>query len=393
MNMVYLVRSIVFLLQCLSTLSCDFFQNLIPGKVYDIFSPNYSRRYVPNFTCRWVAVAPEDHNIDLSCIDVDLPQSPKCVADRLELSETGRLDLKDSQRICGRGAFNHQTPNNILVLSLVSPSKTKGGKLYCSARAVENKCSCGRKDRTRIVGGVATKVNEFPWMAGLVDVSGSDKVYCGATLISEKYFLTAGHCLEGRRMKDLVVLVGDDNTTTGYDTPYANIYRIARVLMHPLYKGNGAEHDIAIVNTFDDVEFNDGVSPICLPFRYHNELVTFKGESVTAIGWGTLEFSGPKSDKLMKVNLDVINDRECLERGMKITVGHMCTYTRGKDTCQFDSGGPLMYHDKRADRYHLVGIISYGVACASKYPSVNVRVTSYLDWITENTVEVHYCVK
>lgn len=177
-----------------------------------------------------------------------------------------------------------------------------------------------------------------------------------------------------------------DNTT-----PYAALYKIAQVILHPLYKENGIEHDIAILKTFQPVEYNDGVSPACLPFHYTSE--TFEGATVTAIGWGTVEFSGPQTDKLMKVNLNVIDDETCVRRGMNITVGHMCTFTKGKDTCQFDSGGPLLYLDQRLNRYHLVGIVSYGAACASNYPSVNVRVTSYLDWVVENTQEASYCVK
>merc|ERR1712130_553381 len=52
-------------------------------------------------------------------------------------------------------------------------------------------CTCGiAKRSTRIVGGVETEVNEWPWQAGMV-WSGSSSVFCGATVISDEWILTA----------------------------------------------------------------------------------------------------------------------------------------------------------------------------------------------------------
>lgn len=54
-------------------------------------------------------------------------------------------------------------------------------------------------------------------------------------------------------------------------------------------------------------------------------------------------------------------------------------------------GGPLFYIENNII-FH-VGIVSYGVACASNQPSVNTRVTAYLDWIQQNTRSTTYCVR
>lgn len=54
-------------------------------------------------------------------------------------------------------------------------------------------------------------------------------------------------------------------------------------------------------------------------------------------------------------------------------------------------GGPLLYVDNNV--IFLVGIVSYGIGCASNHPSVNTRVTAYLDWIEVNTRSPNYCVK
>lgn len=57
----------------------------------------------------------------------------------------------------------------------------------------------------------------------------------------------------------------------------------------------------------------------------------------------------------------------------------------------FRLGGPLLFLDNNII-FH-VGIVSFGFACASNKPSVNTRVTSYLDWIQQNTLSTIYCIR
>lgn len=57
---------------------------------------------------------------------------------------------------------------------------------------------------------------------------------------------------------------------------------------------------------------------------------------------------------------------------------------------QSDSGGPLIYIDSM-NRVYNIGIVSYGIACASNHPGVNTRVTEFLDWIIKNTPHEFYC--
>lgn len=55
----------------------------------------------------------------------------------------------------------------------------------------------------------------------------------------------------------------------------------------------------------------------------------------------------------------------------------------GKDSCQRDSGGPLVA--KFDNVIKLVGIVSWGNGCAqAAYPGVYTRVASYLDWINQH---------
>jgi len=54
----------------------------------------------------------------------------------------------------------------------------------------------GSPNRThRIVGGRETLVNQYPWTVGIMNRVGK-LPYCGASLISAEYVLTAMHCVE-----------------------------------------------------------------------------------------------------------------------------------------------------------------------------------------------------
>lgn len=197
-------------------------------------------------------------------------------------------------------------------------------------------------------------------------------------LVSSTHALSAAHCK--RTISRIGLLIGEHDVNIGSDTPYTVLLKIAAFTQHPNFDTITNANDIALVKASTTINFTRGVQPACLPFKFRN--INLISKSVQALGWGSKEFAGPQSSKLQGVTLDIVSSRTCSAK-------QICTFTRFKDTCQSDSGGPLLYIEN-GTTYH-VGIISYGIACATDV-AVNTKVASYLDWILENT-RTTYCVR
>lgn len=95
----------------------------------------------------------------------------------------------------------------------------------------------------------------------------------------------------------------------------------------------------------------------------------------------SLQVLGQTSDTLQWISLTTISNTMCksihgTSDAEKITDASLCTYTGvGMGMCQNDSGGPLVYNNE------LVGIISWGVACAQGKPDVYTRISSVFSWV------------
>ena len=58
-------------------------------------------------------------------------------------------------------------------------------------------------------------------------------------------------------------------------------------------------------------------------------------------------------------------------------------YLSDRDSCNADSGGPLVYREFTGDPWVQVGLVSFGNKnCGSKgFPGVYTKVAAFMDWI------------
>jgi len=366
---------------------CDFYQTITAGTTYYVFNSEYPNNYNGSRSCRWYARSAT--NVRLNCQIFSLPASNNCVRDRVSVSPSGNLQLTDAQNYCGTGTFSVTSTGNNMNIVFTALAGTAGGRFLCSLEATATttpNCNCGQKKQTRIVGGTSTGVNEYPMMAGIVDLQ-QRLVYCGGTIISPRHVVCAAHCR--LPVSQIAVLVGEHDLNTGADTAATSLYTVSNFVSHPSYNPNTLANDIAVITVTGTIVFSADVGPACLPFLSNS--ATYVGSQVDVLGWGTLEFAGATSNVLQKVKLEVRPISRCQQIFPDVTNNQLCTYTQGKDACQFDSGGPLLWQNPNTMRLVLCGVISYGQVCADTTPGVNTRVGPYVGWIESVTPGTQYC--
>ena len=260
---------------------------------------------------------------------------------------------------------------------------------------------CGMAGGTKIVNGVQTEQNSWPWIVEFFmrDAPGSNRGYtCGGTIIAEHWVITAAHCVLDNKGNKLGGFIGtfaqwrtskDDEGEFSMEAPPENAW------VHPLYgQGSGNNHDIALIR-YDDSIFEKAVkkgaagkvAAACMPCMDY-----VPGDACWVAGWGSLEQGGNSPSKLQSVGINLFSQEYCAANTLYSSVqdDEICAglpdsnndglTDGGKDSCQGDSGGPLICNVNGMAT--LTGIVSWGQGCAKKgLPGVYGNVMHYSDWI------------
>ncbi|XP_070562117.1 transmembrane protease serine 2-like [Ptychodera flava] len=220
----------------------------------------------------------------------------------------------------------------------------------------------------RIFGGRTVLQGSWPWMALLSVHSlgeGNRKAICGGTILNKEWVVTAAHCV--------------------------SIRNVVEIIPSPHYDPKTFDADIALLKLDTPVAFTKYIRPICLPLN--DNVVTDQEDLAVVVGWGTTSKRRRSSDVLREAYLPIVNQQTCVasyERSYVVTDNMFCAgYQTGRfDSCEGDSGGPLMLQDERSQRYYLYGIVSWGrpgqCAVRDSY-GVYVNVSNFTPWIQEIT--------
>ncbi|CAD0197834.1 unnamed protein product [Chrysodeixis includens] len=236
--------------------------------------------------------------------------------------------------------------------------------------------------QSRIVGGSAAALGQYPHQAGLLANFNAGQGVCGGSLLNNRRVLTAAHCwFDGiNQASSVTVVLGSIFLFSGGNRQTTN-----NVVMHGSWNPNLIRNDIALINLNNNVGFNNNIAPIALPSGSEvNE--NFAGNTAIASGFGRTSDGANISNNqfLSHVQVQVITNNVCWASfPLIVQSSNICiSGANGKSTCNGDSGGPLIV--TRNNRPILIGVTSFGSArgCQIGSPAAFARVTSFLSWIT-----------
>ena len=260
------------------------------------------------------------------------------------------------------------------------------------AAAAALACECGLQAvRSRIVGGRAANAAEYPWMAVLVE-NLTRRAFCGASLINDRFLLTAAHCMAKQDETTFHVVIGQNDIS---NPSSQSVHRVSRVFTHPLFTGPpDFANDLSLVQLDEVLDLSAGRAiPICLPKAGPSLFPTSRFGYLMVAGWGLLRDKGPQPTSLLEADVVQRSSVYCSQvYGAKFTRNHVCANSPSSSVCNGDSGGPLML--RSSGKIFAIGVVSYGYVCGNyRYPAAFTRTQAYLDWIFATTGSGQFCPK
>lgn len=254
--------------------------------------------------------------------------------------------------------------------------------------------NCGKRDAN----------NHFPWLAELYSIvnktkSGDYQHLCGSSIITSRFAVTAGHCINEkfspyiRRPEEIFLLTKVYDLKNQADSQKITVENIiVHVDWNPEIESY--DGDIAIIKFENSLVFSDNFQPICLWHEHsidaaNGRIITFIALEEDDPGYFSHHFDDnhnfPK-----EYNMPIRNDCIHNQPRFKLVASNR-TYCAGGDNSgpclELGSSGSSMAVEID-NKYYIRGIVSSSfidiAGCDNVTYTLFTDVLKYKDWINEN---------
>ncbi|TQV82453.1 serine protease [Exilibacterium tricleocarpae] len=247
----------------------------------------------------------------------------------------------------------------------------------------------------KIIGGKEVSIEQYPFTVALGRTFGDYFFhFCGGAFITDRWIVTASHCISYYSIDSIKVLAGTNDITDGS----GYILDVEDVIMHPGYDFNPdpsypsvwSGYDIALLKLSEPVALKENGLQSITMLTEEDQALAADGQLSTALGWGV---SFIRSRLLKDVHLPVFDTAECqalvpnaINFDTQLCLGG--ALEGGIASCTGDSGSPVLVRDIDSAKWRLAGITSYGTgACAAPgVPGVAARVSALSEWVKGTAV-------
>lgn len=227
----------------------------------------------------------------------------------------------------------------------------------------------------RIVGGVDADITAVPWQVAVLDSSFYQ--YCGGSILSASWVLTAAHCEVAVGDK---VGAGHSRLTTMASS--GQIRTVAQAITFPGYVSSEYGKDVMLLRLNAPLDLS-GPNAKAIALATESDAAGFAAGAVATVsGWGSLSYEGSSPNQLKRVDLNISTAAAVRASYGTLSSDQIGAARAGKDSCQGDSGGPMTVRIGGVAK--LVGVVSWGEGCASpNTPGLYARVASFAGWIAQ----------
>lgn len=255
----------------------------------------------------------------------------------------------------------------------------------------------GIETSARIIGGRDATANSWPSLVVLArsgTFSLKDRFFCGATVVADRWAMTAAHCVYdafGRVLEpsSLRVVAGVRNLET--DVPDEETI-VSNIIVHPDYDNTSSlpPNDIALLELATAID-----APVVSLFPGETE--SYNNTDSYIAGWGATRYVNANDatypSQLQEATVPLVPLARCNSivsyQGL-VTERQVCAgfIEGGTDSCAGDSGGPLFIIEN--GQIIQMGITSFGNDCAlPNFYGIYTSVSHFLPWMS-NYIDVPF---